>query len=193
MYQQKKKIMQKKKLLFVLLLIYCGFLKAQNTFTLTSNNLGGQSSQKEEFNGFGCEGENTSPQLSWANPPEGTESFAISMFDPDAPTGSGWWHWVVFNIPKHMNKLETNSGNIDLNLMPKEVIQSINDYGFKGFGGPCPPTDHGYHEYKISIFALKTKSLNLDENTNPTVVGYNIWLNTIAKASLVFYYKRDKK
>lgn len=184
--------MKKKTLLFVLTLICCDLLQGQNTFTLSSKNLGGQSTTIEEFNGFGCEGENQSPQLSWTNPPEGTESFAITMYDPDAPTGSGWWHWVVFDIPKNVQQLQSNSGNIDLNLMPKGVVQSINDYGFKGFGGPCPPSGHGYHEYKISIFALKSKTLNLDKNTNPAVVGYNIWSNTIAKASLVFYYKRDK-
>ncbi|MEM9821836.1 MAG: YbhB/YbcL family Raf kinase inhibitor-like protein, partial [Bacteroidota bacterium] len=79
----------------LMLLMACLQLNGQSTFSLTSNNLGGNATSIEEFNGFGCTGQNQSPQLSWTNPPEGTKSFAITMYDPDAPTGSGWWHWVV--------------------------------------------------------------------------------------------------
>jgi hypothetical protein len=78
---------------------------AQNTFTLSSDNLGGEATITEEFNGFGCNGENQSPQLSWENAPEGTKSFAVTMYDPDAPTGSGWWHWVVFRYSKQHNTI----------------------------------------------------------------------------------------
>ena len=89
-----------KKTIFTTLLIISSLtVISQNTFTLSSKNLGGEATLKEEFNGFGCIGKNESPQLSWKNAPEGTRSFAITMYDPDAPTGSGWWHWVVFDIP----------------------------------------------------------------------------------------------
>ena len=163
---------------------------AQKTFSLSSKNLGGQATKLEEFNGFGCSGENSSPQLSWSNAPEGTKSFAITMYDPDAPTGSGFWHWVVFDIPANVSELVKNAGNVSLNLAPKGAVQSITDYGIKGFGGPCPPEGHGYHEYIITVFALKTDKLGLNDSINPAIVGFNLWNQSLAKASIVMYYKR---
>lgn len=166
------------------------FSIAQGTFTLQSKDIGGQATMTEEFDGFGCTGKNTSPQLSWENAPEGTKSFAITMYDPDAPTGSGWWHWVVFDIPSNTNEFVTNAGNVSAKLVPEKVIQSITDYGSKGYGGPCPPEGHGLHEYIITVHALSTETLGLDENTNAAVVGYYLGNNTIAKASIVVYYSR---
>ncbi len=163
------------------------------TFTLSSTDLGGQANKTQEFSGFGCTGENKSPQLSWTNAPEGTKSFAITMYDPDAPTGSGWWHWLVFDIPAEITELAPNAGNIELNLTPKGAIQSITDYGTRGYGGPCPPVGHGIHQYVITVYALKTDKLGLDENTNPPTVGYYLWKNTLAKASIVTYYQREKE
>ena len=168
-------------------------LSAQDSFTLTSKTLGGQATSTEEFNGFGCTGDNQSPQLSWANAPEGTKSFAVTMYDPDAPTGSGWWHWVVFDIPASVDELIANAGNAKLNLTPPGAIQSMTNYGFAGYGGPCPPEGHGLHQYIITVHALKTDKLGLDENTNPAIVGYYIWNNTLAKASILSYYQRAKK
>lgn len=181
-----------KKLNFILgiLLTVSSTLFAQNTFTLSSTDLGGEATINEEFNGFGCTGKNQSPQLSWKNAPEGTQSFAITMYDPDAPTGSGWWHWVVFDIPSNTNALASGAGNIALNLTPKGTIQSITDYGANGYGGPCPPKGHGLHQYIITVHALKSATLGLNESTNPAVVGYNLWNNTLAKSSIVTYYKR---
>lgn len=163
---------------------------AQSNFTLSSQNLKGQATKIEAFNGFGCTGNNQSPQLSWSNPPEGTKSFAITMYDPDAPTGSGWWHWVVFDIPADVQQLVENAGNLKLNLAPKGSIQSMTDYGQTGYGGPCPPEGHGTHQYIITIHALKVDQLGLDKNTNPAVVGYYIGNNTLAKASIIAYYER---
>ena len=180
-------------LLITLLFIVTTNLFAQETFTLTSKDLGGQTTKKQEFNGFGCSGDNVSPQLSWANAPEGTKSFAVTMYDPDAPTGSGWWHWLVFDIPVNVNELVANAGNINLNLAPRGAIQSITDYGAKGFGGPCPPEGHGWHKYEITVYALKTDKLGLDANTNAAVVGYYLGNNTLAKATIVSYYKREKQ
>ena len=165
----------------------------QNTFTLLSKDLGGQATKSQEFSGFGCTGNNESPQLSWTNAPEGTKSFAITMYDPDAPTGSGWWHWLVFDIPANVNELVTNAGNVSLNLAPKGSIQSVTDYGSEGYGGPCPPEGHGLHQYIITVYALKTDSLSLTKDTNAAVVGYYLWNNTLAKASIVTYYQREKK
>lgn len=163
---------------------------AQNTFTLSSQDLGGQSTTTQEFNGFGCTGKNESPQLSWANAPAGTKSFAITMYDPDAPTGSGWWHWLVFDIPANINELVTNAGNLEMKLAPKGAIQSVTNYGVGGYGGPCPPEGHGLHRYIITVHALKVDKLGLDAATNPAIVGYYLNKNTLAKASIVSYYQR---
>ncbi|MDR7211448.1 YbhB/YbcL family Raf kinase inhibitor-like protein [Flavobacterium piscis] len=182
--------MKKANLILMLSLIFSAVVFGQKTFTLTSKNLGGESTKKQEFNGFGCSGNNESPHLLWKNAPEGTKSFAVTMYDPDAPTGSGFWHWVVFDIPSNIDELMTNAGNTKLNLTTNGVIQSITDYGIKGYGGPCPPEGHGIHQYLITVYALKTEKLGLDENTNPAIVGFNLWNNTLAKASIVVYYKR---
>ena len=180
-----------KKIIFTTLLIISSLtIISQNTFTLTSKNLGGEATLKEEFNGFGCIGKNESPQLSWKNAPEGTRSFAITMYDPDAPTGSGWWHWVVFDIPTSTTELVANAGDIKLDLTPEGTIQSITNYGSQGYGGPCPPQGHGLHQYIITVYALKTDTLGLNKNTNPAIVGYYLWNNTLAKASLITYYKK---
>ena len=180
-----------KKIIFTTLLIISSLtVISQNTFTLSSKNLGGEATLKEEFNGFGCIGKNESPQLSWKNAHEGTRSFAITMYDPDAPTGSGWWHWVVFDIPTSTTELVANAGDIKLELTPEGTIQSITNYGSQGYGGPCPPKGHGLHQYIITVYALKTDTLGLDKNTNPAIVGYYLWNNTLAKASLITYYKK---
>lgn len=163
---------------------------AQGTFTLNSATLGGNATLTEEFNGFGCTGENVSPQLSWENVPEGTKSFAITMYDPDAPTGSGWWHWVVVDLPAEVSSLPANAGNPEKGLMPEVAIQSLTNYGVPGYGGPCPPEGHGIHQYVITVHALSVETLGLDANTNPAIVGYYLWSNTLAKASIVTYYQR---
>ncbi|MBU2928847.1 YbhB/YbcL family Raf kinase inhibitor-like protein [Winogradskyella psychrotolerans] len=184
--------MKKTSLILMLSLIFTTASFGQKTFTLSSNDLGGEATKTQEFNAFGCTGDNQSPQLLWSNAPEGTKSFAITMYDPDAPTESGFWHWIVFDIPANVNELVTNAGDVALNLAPKGVIQSITDYGIKGFGGPCPPKGHGFHQYIITVYALKTDKLGLDENINPAIVGFNLWNQTLAKASIVAYYKRNE-
>ncbi|ANW94873.1 kinase inhibitor [Wenyingzhuangia fucanilytica] len=176
--------------LSLMMFVFTSTLFAQKTFTLTSKTIGGQATITEEFDGFGCTGKNESPQLSWSNAPEGTKSFAVTMYDPDAPTGSGWWHWVIFDIPANVNELVSNAGDIDLKLAPKGAVQSVTDYGKPGYGGPCPPEGHGLHQYIITVHALKTNTLGLKANTNPATVGFYLWNNTLAKASIVTYYKR---
>jgi Raf kinase inhibitor-like YbhB/YbcL family protein len=189
----KIKIMQKSILILVLLSAFSFYAFGQSTFTLKSKDVGGEATKTQEFNGFGCTGENTSPQLSWTNAPEGTKSFAITMYDKDAPTGSGWWHWVVFDIPANVHDLAANAGNIAAELAPDGAIQSLTNYGVAGYGGPCPPEGHGLHQYVITVHALKIDKLGLDENTNPAIVGYYLGNNTLAKASIVMYYERAAK
>lgn len=160
------------------------------TFTLKSSEIGGQATNKQVFKGFGCSGDNISPELSWISAPEGTKSFAVTMYDRDAPTGSGFWHWVIFDIPSGVMELKSGAGDLSKNLAPAGSIQSVTDFGQPGYGGPCPPEGHGYHEYLITIYALKVDKLGLDKSATPAYVGFTLYANTLAKASLVMYYKR---
>ena len=178
------------KTILFLSLVVISYTSHSQTFTLKSNEIGGQMTTKQVFNGFGCTGDNISPALSWQNAPAGTKSFAVMMYDPDAPTGSGWWHWVVFDIPAQASALKTNAGNPEARLAPVGAIQSITDYGKKGFGGPCPPEGHGFHQYIITVYALDVDKLGLDSNTNAAVAGYYINNHTLAKSSIVAYFKR---
>ena len=165
-------------------------ISAQETFTLRAADLGGQATMRQVFNGFGCTGENVSPALTWTNAPEGTKSFAVTLYDPDAPTGSGWWHWVVFDIPATTKELVEGAGNPEMGLMPKEAIQCRTDYGASGYGGPCPPKGHGPHQYMLTVHALDVETLGLDATASAPIAGFNIGGHTLAKASLVFYYER---
>ncbi|CAI6148188.1 MAG: hypothetical protein SPLUMA1_SPLUMAMAG1_00621 [uncultured Sulfurimonas sp.] len=157
-------------------------------FTLQSTDLAGQLISAQEFDGFGCTGKNISPALSWKDAPKGTKSFAITMYDKDAPTGSGWWHWSLFNIPASESKIVTNASRSE--LLPKGTVEGKNDYSTVGFGGACPPKGHGFHTYVFTVYALDVEKLYLDKNTNQAVVGYMINTHTIEKSSLVSYYKR---
>jgi len=179
-----------KKLTLALSILLGGTIASAQTFTLRSKDTGGQATMHNVFNGFGCTGENISPQLSWENAPAGTKSFAVTMYDPDAPTGSGFWHWVMFDIPTSVKELPANAGNIEKNLAPVGAIQSMTDFGKQGYGGPCPPEGHGFHQYIITVYALKTDKLGLDKNSNPAMVGFYLNSNLIEKATIVMYYKR---
>ena len=175
----------KKIILILSLSVATVVLASAQTFTLKSNEVGGQATNKQFFNGFGCHGENISPQLSWENAPAGTQSFAVTIYDKDAPTGSGFWHWLIFNIPANVTELKSNAGDITKNIAPAGTIQSLTDFGKYGYGGPCPPSGPS-HQYLVTVYALKSK-LELDKNSPAAIVGYNISGNTIAKASIVFY------
>ncbi|QKF67422.1 putative phosphatidylethanolamine-binding protein [Arcobacter venerupis] len=166
-------------------LIFSMGLFAQG-FTLSSNDISGQLSSDEVFNGFGCIGKNISPELSWKDAPKGTKSFAITVYDPDAPTGSGWWHWVVFNISKDKNTLEKGFGNKE----STNIVQSVTDYGITGFGGACPPLGDKAHRYVFTVYALDVESLDLDKKTNAAVVGFYVNSHTLAKSSIIAYYGR---
>ncbi len=175
----------KRRLFFLTIaLLSMGFVSAQ-TFTLKSKDTGGQATNRMYYNSFGYSGENISPELSWENPPAGTKSFAITMYDKDAPTGSGFWHWVIFNIPADIHELKPDAGNLSKNLAPAGSIQSITDFGKYGYGGPAPNPGPA-HQYLITVYALKDK-LNLDKDTNPALVGFNIHSNILAEASIVVY------
>jgi len=172
-------------ILCLAILLWIGGRLSAQTFTLKSNEIGGQATNRQFFNGFGCHGENTSPELSWENAPAGTQSFAVTIYDKDAPTGSGFWHWLIFNIPANVMELKSNAGDVNKTIAPQGAVQSISDFGKAGYGGPCPPAGP-IHEYLITVYALKS-TLSLDRNTGPALVGFNLNANTIAKASIVMY------
>lgn len=177
----------KSKLLSVFLMLMSIGISAQ-TFTLKSKDLGGQFKAKQYANSFGCNGDGESPQLSWENAPAGTESFAVTVYDPDAPTGSGFWHWVVYNIPSGTTELKTDAGNANGKKLPKNAIQALNDGGAMGYMGPCPPPGPA-HRYIITVYALKTK-LELDKNAGCALIGFNIKANVLAQASIIVYGQR---
>lgn len=158
------------------------------TFTLKSNELGGQLTNKQFANGMGFTGENKSPQLFWENAPKETESFAVTVYDMDAPSGSGFWHWVVFNIPANVHELKSGAGDAAKNLIPEGAVQSNTDMGAPGFVGAAPPEGPA-HRYLITVYAL-SKNLELDKNVSPAFVGFNMHFITLSRASLVVYGKK---
>lgn len=164
-----------------------------NSLTLSSHDIahGELMSKEQEFNGFGCNGSDLSPHLKWSNAPKETKSFAITAYDPDAPTGSGWWHWQMVNISKNTMEIATGEGSSNKALSLEGSQQMSNDYGVKAYGGACPPSGHGVHRYRFTIHALSVDKLDLPENASGALTGYMINANTIASSTIESLYKRD--
>lgn len=133
---------------------------------------------------FGSSGENVSPHLRWDGFPAETKSFAVTCFDPDAPTGSGFWHWVLFNIPGDVTELATGAASGDASGIPSGAAHVRNDTGTRLYTGPFPPAGHGPHRYLFAVHALGTEHLDIDESAAPAVVGFNIAANIVARAVL---------
>ena len=175
------------------ILIGTNVAKAQS-LTLTSADIkeGATIANEQVFKGFGCTGGNISPALSWSGAPSATKSFALSIYDPDAPTGSGWWHWVVFNIPANVSSLPKGAGDVKKSSMPKGAIQSRTDFGSDGYGGPCPPTGDKPHHYQITVFAVDVDKLPdaKDHSASAALVGFDLHFHTLAKATLTGMYGR---
>ncbi|MFZ1623670.1 MAG: YbhB/YbcL family Raf kinase inhibitor-like protein [Gammaproteobacteria bacterium] len=142
------------------------------------------------FNSFGCSGGNISPALSWSHAPDGTKSFALMVYDPDAPTGSGWWHWVVYNIPARVNALVSKAGDPAAGLMPIGAVQGNTDFGAAGYGGPCPPAGDKPHRYYFRLYALKVEKLDLPPTATAAFVGFNVMANSLGVAELMAVYSR---
>ena len=161
------------------------------TFMLTSPDIanGKTMAMAQIFNSFGCTGGNVSPALAWSNAPAGTQSFALLAHDPDAPTGSGWWHWVVYNIPADVTSLPAGAGDPKKHLMPPGVVQGRTDYGSAGYGGPCPPPGKP-HRYYFRLFALKVPKLDLPADATAAFVGFNVNANSLGMAELLGLYGR---
>jgi Raf kinase inhibitor-like YbhB/YbcL family protein len=139
--------------------------------------------------GFGCAGGNKSPHLKWSGAPEGTKSFAITCYDPDAPTGSGFWHWLVVNIPPNVTELALGAGSAGGN-MPAGSLQTRTDCGKPGYAGPCPPEGDHPHRYLFTVFAVNKDKIDVGADTSAAVVGFNLNFATLAKTSIMGLFKR---
>jgi Raf kinase inhibitor-like YbhB/YbcL family protein len=161
-----------------------------DALTLSSPEVKNGATIKNEqvFNAFGCTGKNISPALTWSGAPAGTKSFALTVYDPNAPTGSGWWHWVVFNIPPTATGFPKNAGDLKANLMPQGVVQGRTDFGAPGYGGPCPPKGDKPHHYIFTLYALDVDHIDADANASAAFIGFNIHFHTLAKATITGMY-----
>ncbi|HEV2286390.1 MAG TPA: YbhB/YbcL family Raf kinase inhibitor-like protein [Steroidobacteraceae bacterium] len=160
-------------------------------FTLTSADFaqGKTLAAAQVFNGFGCSGGNVSPALAWSNAPAGTKSFALLVHDPDAPTGSGWWHWVVYDIPASASALPAGAGDPKKGLAPAGVQQGRTDFGTAGYGGPCPPPGKP-HRYYFRLYALKVAKLEVPADSSAALIAFNVNAAALGKAELMGLYGR---
>jgi Raf kinase inhibitor-like YbhB/YbcL family protein len=165
---------------------------AQGRFTLTSPDLkaGGTIPMKHVGNVMGCPGQNVSPALRWSGAPAGTKSFVVTTYDPDAPTGSGFWHWVVYNIPASTTALPAGAGDPKSGALPSGATQGNTDLAQPGYLGPCPPQGDKPHRYIFTVYALKTAKLELPANATAAMVGFNVHGNQLAKATLTAKWGR---
>ncbi|MGO8737765.1 YbhB/YbcL family Raf kinase inhibitor-like protein [Rhodoblastus sp.] len=151
---------------------------------------GGRIDETFVYNGFGCEGGNLSPALAWRNPPPGARSFAITLHDPDARAGAGFWHWLVYDIPATTTGLPQGAGAKNGASLPAGAKQVATDFGTPGYGGPCPPKGDKPHHYKFTIYAEKADKLAIPPNATASVAGFVINANALGKASLTGTYGR---
>jgi Raf kinase inhibitor-like YbhB/YbcL family protein len=163
--------------------------------TLTSNDFKegdmlGQQHVLSEAYGFGCAGGNLSPHLAWSGAPAGTQSFAVTCFDPDAPTGSGFWHWVVVNIPPDVTALPLGAGDPARGTMPAGALEVRTDFGKPGYGGPCSPPGSNVHRYLFTLHAVDMKALPVTADTSAAVVGFYLNFHAIEKATLIGLFRR---
>ena len=142
------------------------------------------------FNGMGCSGQNLSPELRWSGAPQGTQSFAVTVYDPDAPSGSGWWHWVVYNLPASTTQLPAGAGSAGSKLLPAGTAQGRSDYGSVGFGGAAPPPGDKPHRYIFTVYALETAKLDVPADATSALIGFMINANKLGSASITATYGR---
>jgi Raf kinase inhibitor-like YbhB/YbcL family protein len=166
-------------------------LPAHADMTLVSDDMAeGQGlSADQVLDGFGCTGGNLAPSLSWEGAPEGTKSFVVTAYDPDAPTGSGWWHWSVFNIPADVTRLTEGTGTPD-NPLPAGAIAARNDFSLNAFGGACPPEGGEAHRYIFTVYAMPQDALPLDDTASGAMVGYYATGSSLNRASLTAIFGR---
>lgn len=166
------------------------FLPELPGFTLTSADVTeGQPLKNAQVSGImGAGGEDVSPQLSWSGFPEETRSFAVTVFDPDAPTASGFWHWAVANLPATVTELPAGVG--DGSMLPGDALTLCNDAGMRRYVGAAPPAGHGYHRYFVVVHALSVEKLDLTEDASPAYLGFNLFMKAVARAVIHGTYEQ---
>ena len=166
------------------------FMPAVPSFELHSEDVadGQMMTDNQVYNAFGMTGKNISPALSWSGFPAETKGFAVTCFDPDAPTGSGFWHWVLVDVPASVTSLPAGAGHASGSGLPAGAMHLRNDYGSRDFGGAAPPAGDPPHRYVFAVHALDVPSLELEPDTTPAVAGFNLRFRTIARAVLIPVY-----
>ena len=158
-------------------------------FRLTSPDLAeGGRIKAEQLNGAGCNGANVSPALEWSGAPSGTKSYAITLFDPDAEVGRGWWHWIIYDIPASVTALPRNAGDPERRLAPASSVQADTDAGTPGYGGPCPPKGDDEHRYVFKVYALDTDKLPAPAGS--PAIPLHLHFHSLAQATLTGLYSR---
>lgn len=161
-------------------------------FTLTSPEFpdGGRLAETHSYNGFGCSGQNRSPALQWSGAPDETRSYALLVHDPDAPIASGWWHWLIVNIPASATGLPAGAGDPAADEAPAGSQQIRTSFGSPGYGGPCPPPDHGDHRYNFVLYALGVEQLELPADATAELAAFMVESNAVGRARLTGLYSR---
>ncbi len=169
------------------------FLPPVPSFEVTSTDVAdGERMPMPHVSGvLGAGGDDRSPQLSWSGFPEGTRGFAVTVFDPDAPTASGFWHWAVANVPVSVTELPSGAGDRDSPSLPEGAVQLRNDAGFPGYVGAAPPAGHGVHRYFVAVHAVDVERLDVTPDASPAFLGFNLFGHTLARAVLVGTYEQD--
>jgi Raf kinase inhibitor-like YbhB/YbcL family protein len=159
-------------------------LPKAGSFTVTSTDVtdGQQLSDDQAFAGG-----NTSPQLSWSGFPAETKAFVVTCFDPDAPVVSGFWHWVLVNLPATVTELPTGAGTAE--RLDNGAFHTRNDFGTKNFGGAAPPAGDQVHRYYFVVHAIDVEALDVDSDASPAVVGFNLAFHTLARAIITPTYQ----
>jgi len=169
----------------VLLFIYSSAAYAMNVEINDGKNSYLQ--EKHVFNGFGCSGGNLIPEISWSDIPEKAKYISITVYDPDAPTGGGWWHWVITNMPAAIFKGISADNYAD--VVKSGAIESITSFGQAGYGGPCPPEGHTPHRYVFKVYALENK-LDANPAAQPGLMGFQLNAQAISTATSTLLYGR---